>query len=159
MNLISGLSVCLIFTFAGCGPESPYERHSSEEVLLKIFREERATFERMLSLLKADRRLARVYANKPLPDISTVSREYLAGFQRSLIEIGCVKCSFEGVGEVAFNPSLSGWGVSGSSQGYMHMKRAPSDLRKSLDGPKTPRQMERGVFRHIEGDWYLFFQS
>jgi hypothetical protein len=56
---------------------------------------------------------------------------------------------------VEFIVSASGLAVSGSAKGFYYSASSPAPIVDQLDNPGDARIL----YRHIEGNWYLFYSS
>jgi hypothetical protein len=136
--------------------------HPADEALLSNFRSHRADFERLLQMFLADKGLGRVAPDFTRPDAPQsvgVAPERISEYRNLFKKLG-LTAGIEGYEEkdhVWFHASTYGLAVTGSSKGYAHLKQRPALVVGSLDSYRHRDSRSFVVFRHIEGDWYLYF--
>lgn len=157
MRALHLLLIALSVFLSGC---EPYEDHDSDAVLLKTFRDKRATFEELLTMIQADRGLERVADSWTHPDPPRISPERLSKYRQNLKSIGCDQGfeHFTGKPGIIFIASSVGT-MSGSTKGYYYNEAVPNALVKDLDFFRSQTGRSYEVFRHIEGSWYLIYQN
>ena len=72
--LLIALSICVL----GC---QPFGEHETDAALLKTFRDQRATFDELLSMIQADRGLERVADHWTQPDPPPISLDRLSKYR------------------------------------------------------------------------------
>ena len=158
-KLTRRLSACLLLlALCGCGSS----KHPSDERLIENFRAHKAEFDQLLRTFLADRGLTRVAEDFTRPDnagVVGVSAESLKAYRRLFDRLG-LKGGVEGPEPkeiVLFYASTQGLGVSGSSKGYAYCKERPPRLADDLDAYRPTDKESFTVFRHLEGNWYLYY--
>jgi hypothetical protein len=151
--LLIALSVC----FLGCEPD---EDHDKDAILIKTFRDQRATFDELLEMIQSDRDLERVDSDWTQPNPPPISPERLSKYRQQLKSIGCLRGfeHFKGKPGVTFIASCVGT-MSGSAKGYYFSEVTPDPLVKDLDAYRPEHSRGYEAYRHIEGGWYLIFES
>jgi hypothetical protein len=146
----------------------PRSRPPRESKLIDSFYAHRSAYERLKDMLFADEQLHRVATwgvetNKsdgpqkpPVQDFSSARyHEYLA-----LLEETGAKSAFRERGQhpklVAIGIWASGWGGNTRHIDICWMDHAPTNQVSSLDDYYRNSTRPRRVFRHIDGNWYLF---
>ena len=154
----------LMLSTAFTGGDIP---HKSDEELIANFHSHRPEFDRLLQMINEDQGLLRVddsWTSPENPQAVGISREridaYHGLFRRAGIPRGF--SAFQTRDFIEFIASAQGLVVSGSSKGYLYATEPPPRLVDDLD---NYRPQDKGlsrafpVFRHIEGNWYLFFEA
>ena len=152
------LASLLLLALCGCSSSE----HPSDEKLIENFRAHKAEFDQLLRTFLADRGLTRVAEDFTRPEDAAsvgVSAEGLKAYRRLFDRLG-LKGGVEGPEPkdlVLFYASTQELGVSGSSKGYAYCKERPPRLADDLDAYRPPDKGSFTVFRHLEGNWYLYF--
>ncbi len=135
-----------------------------DEVLIATFIEHRAEFERLREMSTEDATMSRVDEDWTNP--ATMDTARVEEYRRLFKIIGTPR----GItvrpepDRVELMSTGHGWVASSSSKGYLYFKKKPNLKRGSvklvdnLDGYGWHSQMDTFVIRHIEGDWYLYFE-
>jgi hypothetical protein len=154
----------LMLSAAFTGGDIP---HKSDEELIANFQSHKAEFNRMLQMINEDKDLARVdydWTSPENPRTVGISQErideYRSLFRRAGVPRGF--SAFQSKDSIEFIASSQGLAVSGSSKGYLYAKEPPSRVIDNLDNyraQKSTLSPAFPVFRHIEGNWYLFFEA
>jgi len=153
------LAALLLLALAGCGSGS----HPSDKKLIENFQTHKAAFDQLLRMFLADKGLGRVGEDFTRPENASsvgVNAEGLKAYRRLFERLG-LKGGVEGYDEkdiVLFYASAEGLSVSGSSKGYAYCKQRPPLVVEDLDSYKSPGDKSFTAFRHLEGNWYLFFE-
>jgi len=141
--------------------------HKSDEELIANFRSHRGEFTRLLQMINEDRDLKRVdyYWTSPENPRSIGITQNRIDEYRTLFRQACVPrgfSAFQSKDYIEFIASSLGLAVSGSSKGYLYAKEPPARLIDNLDnyrGQSSKMSPAFPVYRHIEGNWYLFFEA
>ncbi|CAN5684851.1 hypothetical protein BH24ACI3_BH24ACI3_00520 [soil metagenome] len=167
---VTSLLVILVFALLGCGPKE----HPKDAVMKENFAVHRAEFEELLKMFKEDRSLGRVGAGFTRtasffeeckgPDAWNgkeieVSQERIVEYQNLFVILGLPN-GIEGYCEkenVSFYASSKGLSVSGSSKGYAYLEKPPVLLVDDLDSYWSEDSRSFTAYRHIDGNWYLYF--
>lgn len=154
------LAACLALLSPQAGCSSP--NHPSDAALVENFRSHRSGFEQLLGMFVADRGLGRVAYDFTRPENAEtvgVNGDRLRAYRELFDELG-LSAGIEGYGEkdlVLFHASTYGLAVSGSSKGYAYLKERPALVVDDLDKYRSPDGRSFTAYRHVEGDWYLYF--
>jgi len=172
-------SLTALIVLAAClGTSScffPAEReHPKDSELIKNFQTHRAEFDELLEMFKADRSLGRVG-----PDFTRsasffetctgpnawngeepeVSEGRLKDYRTRFTKLG-LTAGIEGYCEkdaVHFHASTRGLSVTGSSKGYAYLASPPKIVVDDLDTYWSEDGKSFTAYRHIDGNWYLYF--
>ena len=88
-----------------------------------------------------------------------VSNERLKEYKKLFATIG-LSAGIEGYCEkkmITFYASTQGLSISGSTKGYAYLVTPPKTLVDNLDNYWSSDNRSFTAFRHIEGNWYLYF--
>ena len=148
----------LLLTVGGCGKSS----HPTDDALLRNFASHEADFERLLTMIRADKKLQRVDDTWTRPeDPSTIGitperiRSYRALFSTLGIPRGFY--AFHDPEHFTFLSSTRGLSVSGSAKGYAYLAQRPNLVVTNLDAYWSADGRSFTAYRHIKGSWYLYF--
>ena len=149
-----------------------FDHHANEAELIRIFREHRPTFERLVAMSDSDPDFSRIAPRFVLPDSTwpmrtgvpahSMSRqrwnEYRAVFDSLHLADGLGR---HGSGDTAV-VELTAWSkgmLDGeSSKGYVFSRRPLTPLVVALEDPKAVRWADHGpVYRAIAPNWYLSY--
>lgn len=157
MRTIPMLIGCISLFVAGCTPD---EEHDSDADLIRVFHDQRATFDKLISMIQADQGLERVDYNWTLPDPPPMSHERLELYRTLLKSIGCVRGfeNFKDKNEIVFIASATGMVTGGSSKGYHFSQHQPSPVVGDLDVYQPGHNRTYVAFRHLEGNWHLIYE-
>jgi hypothetical protein len=142
---------------AGCS-----SKHPSDQVLLSQFQSHQAEFNKLLQMFLIDKRLGRVAYNFTRPENPGeigITQERLKEY-RDLFDELDLSAGIEGYDEkdlVWFHASTQGLSVTGSSKGFAYLLKPPKLIVDSLDGYRSKDGRSFTAFRHIEGNWYLYY--
>lgn len=136
----------------------------TDHELLANFERHETTFRKLIEMLKADKGLTRVdvdWTDPNNPETIGVSPARIATYRRMLKDAH-VPRGFEARGDFGGVGFLY-WGIgsavsSDTTKGYAYMTTPPIDLLSSLDGYQPDRENTVRVYRHIRGNWYLFYE-
>jgi len=129
-----------------------------DDVLITNFHAHRAEFEQLREMSTEDATMTRVDDNWTNP--SSLNPTRVAEYRRLFKVIGTPRgiIAHPNRDRIEFISTSHGWVVSGSSKGYLYLKERPIKLVDNLDGYGWHSEMDTFVIRHIEGNWYLFFE-
>ena len=146
--------------------------HPKDSELIANFQNHKDEFNQLLRIFEEDESLGRVandftrrnFYEKAFPknwdgkEIEA-SEERLYKY-RNLFRKLNLSAGIEGYGEknlIVFHASTQGLSVTGSSKGYAYILEEPTILTDSLDEYQSKDGRSFTAFRHIEGNWYLYF--
>ncbi|CAN5498102.1 hypothetical protein BH10ACI3_BH10ACI3_08860 [soil metagenome] len=162
--LSAGALVLVVGSFLACGiysfMASPFLGEEIDDqpdaVLINNFHSQKAEFEQLREMVIQDQTMSRV--DNDWTDPSTFDTTRVAEYRRLFKVIGTPR------GVIAYDrerirliSSSHGWFSSGSTKGYLYLKKPPKNLADSLDNYGWHTKMDTFAVRHIEGNWYLFF--
>ena len=129
---------------------------------MKNFQSHESQFNQLLQMFLSDRGLGRVaydFTRPANPAEIGISRERVEDYRRRFDELG-LSAGIEGYDEkdaVWFHASTQGLSVSGSSKGFAYLLKPPKLQVESLDGYQSKDGRSFTAFRHIAGNWYLYY--
>jgi hypothetical protein len=147
-----------VLELAGCGQRT----HPSDRELMATFAAHRTDFEALRQMIGADRGLLRVSDRDTWPEdyaAAGVAPSRIDEYRRLLRHLGLhsVELSADGT-TVELIVSVVGLVTNGSVKGYVC--GAPPDPRLVVEELDRISAAGTGAgVRHIEGDWYLFFEG
>jgi len=172
INLVNLTIVfCIIIScLLGCNDKE----HQKDEELLKNFQSYKVEFNQLLQNFQEDKSLGRV-----APDFTRtsnffekckepngwngkeveVSNERLAEYRKLFdsLELSAGIEGYCGKEIIQFVSSTKGLSVTGSSKGYAYLRKSPKTLVDNLDNYWSEDRKSFTAYRHIEGNWYLYF--
>ncbi len=116
----------LLLALGGCGKAS----HPSDDVLLRNFKRHEADFERLLTMLRADKKLKNVddgWAQPEDPSSIGVMPERIRSYRKLFSTLGIPRgfCAFHDPERFEFIASTRGLSITGSAKGYAYMQDKP----------------------------------
>lgn len=157
--------ISLVFAFvilpSGCLSGFSKE-HPKDAELLENFQTHKAGFNQLLQMFFADKGLGRVAYDFTRPeDLRTVgvSSERLSEYKKLFRKLD-LSAGIEGYNEkdyIWFHASTQGLSVTGSGKGYAYLKERPPLVVDDLDTYWSKDGRSFTAFRHIEDNWYLYF--
>ena len=148
--------VAIVFV-SGCST-----KHPSDEALVNNFQSHRSEFDQLLQMFLADKKLGRVaydFTRPANPAEIGISGQRLKEY-RKLFDRLDLSAGIEGYDEkdlVWFHASTQGLSVTGSGKGYAWLTKPPQLVVENLDTYWSKDGRSFTAFRHIEGNWYLYF--
>lgn len=147
--------------------------HLKDEKLIENFQSHKAEFNQLLQMFLADKKFGRVASDFTRPasvagkcespnsrtETEAGEEQKLAEYRRLFSVLG-LSAGIEGYCEKAtvfFYASTQGLSVSGSTKGYAYLSKAPEKSVDNLDNYRSADNQSFTAFRHIEGNWYLYF--
>jgi hypothetical protein len=147
----------LTATLAGCS-----RNHPSDQAMTSEFQSHKAQFQQLLEMFQTDKDLGRVaydFTRPAEPEKLGITQERLKQYRALFTELK-LSAGIEGYppkDSVMFIRSTQGLSVSGSSKGFAFLLKQPELLVNDLDEYKAKQQRSFTAFRHIEGNWYLYY--
>ena len=158
------------FVFLGvlsCGPPTD-GGHPSDASLLATFENNRDDFERLLTMCEEDSGMIRIASDftwkkdnvswpRPQSELGITNERwdtYRELFAKTQLRAGILNYQ---PNAVVFSASSQGLLTAGSSKGYEYRRTPPDKVVDSLDSYKFEKAEK--VYRHIEGNWYLYFET
>lgn len=146
---IIGVTVLLYFL-------EPWRAHPSDENLIEAFKGNRASFEAIVAMIQQDADLK----NKPDYLRVRIAQDELGSYRQILTQLNIPVMYVDHSLDVEFAASNLGYAFSGSSKGYSFLKKKPADVVDNLDTFQSKQTSNSGsAYRHIDGNWYLFYES
>lgn len=141
---------------------SSEKKHPKDEDLVGKFHAHKAEFEQLLQMFQDDKGLGRVsdFTRPENPESIGISRERIREYQRLFRKAG-LEAGIEGYDEkeiIWFHASSQGLAVTGSGKGYAYTRKRPETVVDNLDSYWSKDGKSFTAFRHIEGNWYLYFE-
>lgn len=137
--------------------------HLSDAELIATFYRHRAEFERLREMIVHDKQLFRIDSNRTLPDdlqsihipLSRIKnyRELFKMVGIRSIEVSSNRSYIE------FTASFRGFATHNSQKGYVYTDKAPDTSQLFVELDQFTASGVGSGLRHIEGNWYLFFEG
>lgn len=148
----------VLLIVAGCAESS----HPTDDELLRNFTRHEADFERLLTMIRADRKLERVDDTWTRPDDPSsigVTSERIKSYRRLFSTLGIPRgfYAFHDPERFTFLASTRGLSVTGSAKGYAFLAENPTLIVTNLDTHWSADGRSFTAYRHIKGSWYLYF--
>ncbi len=163
-------SILVLFFFVSCGEKS----HPKDVELIANFQNHKEEFNQLLKMFQEDESLGRVasdFTRKNFYEKGSPKKwnrkeieadeKRLTEYRKLFGQLG-LSAGIEGYEEkdsIWFHASAQGLAVSGSSKGYVFVlkKPVPDLVVESLDDTKPNGKESTLAYRHIEGNWYLYY--
>lgn len=152
--------IIFIILLIGCSKQS----HPTDFELIDNFNKNRELFIEMFMMIETDSKLKMVDDNRTFPDDHFqigISYERISEYRKLLnkCKIPFGFSAFHKEEEIEFIASSFGIATGGSSKGYTYMKFQPvkNEIVGSIDCYKPNNSKNYHVYKHIEGNWYLFY--
>lgn len=165
----------MVFAFSSLLLSCDGREHPKDAILIENFNAHRGEFEELLQMFQADRSLGRVGSdftrsasffekctgpnawngNEP-----EVSEDRLKDYRTRFAKLG-LAAGIEGYCDkdwVLFYASTQGLSITGSDKGYVHLASPPKKVVEDLDTYWSDDKKSFTAYRHIEGNWYLYFR-
>jgi len=129
----------------------------SDEILIDIFHKDPQVFEQLYKMVTEDNMMTHVDNNWTEP--ANLPKDRVAEYRKLFKEAGIyggVNVSVDRK-KIEFITSAQGWVASGSSKGYMYLTKMPEKLVDNIDVLQEHSRMDVCLYRHIEGNWYLYY--
>ncbi|MGH7866176.1 MAG: hypothetical protein ACREP9_00765 [Candidatus Dormibacteraceae bacterium] len=136
----------------------------SDSVMIRHFDREEAAFDKLVKMVSADKALVRVDEDWTMPADTRgigVSARRLAAYRELLREAGTPR----GFKVLQANTGydfyfwLRGSAISDDvEKGFAYRTSPPEHIVQTLDGIRADSGKYMVVYRHIVGDWYLFYE-
>jgi len=161
--LLFGLGVCVPALIAGMFHAADHhEDPPTDQQMLANFQRHQATFDQLVRIAQADKRLTRVGDNWTQPDdpLSAGVGQSRIDQYRKLFGVAGVMGGFESDADgVEFYYWGRGSAISSDTdKGYIYEKKPPTPLLPSLDRCHPNGENPTFAYRHIAGDWYLYYK-
>lgn len=130
--------------------------------LINRFNRQKDDFERLVVMLRADSGIQRIDEDWTAPSDPSrigISKERLATYRQLFKKLGIPR-GIEVVHQpecITFIASSIGLSISGSAKGYAYLEEPPQLVVDNLDTYWSANGQSFTAFKHIKGDWYLFF--
>ena len=173
LNLVLLFGIIVVIAGSACFLYAEKD-HPKDRDLLEFFSENRHDFDALIAMFKADRSLGRIGSNFERTssffgeckgdkvwngDKIEVTKERLSDY-RSLFTKLKLPAGIEGYcdkHEIYLYASTKGLSITGSTKGYAFLDERPKVLVDDLDTYWSADGKSFIAYRHIEGNWYLFF--
>jgi len=147
------------FSFGGCLFES---KHATDEYMIANFKAHQSEFDQLLQMILSDKGLLRVDNDWTLPanpEAVGVSQERISGYRKIFHRVGVPRgfSARESRDEIDFIATTKGLSVTGSAKGYTWLSKRPELVIDNLDKYWSTDGKSFTAYRHIEGNWYLWF--
>jgi hypothetical protein len=113
-------------------------------------------------MFQSDKKLGRVaydFTRPEKPGEIGITEERIKEYRRFFDELKLTAGieGYEPKDSVMFIRSTQGLSISGSSKGFAYLEKRPELLVDSLDDYRSKDGRSFTAFRHIEGNWYLYY--
>lgn len=136
-------------------------RFPSDEMMIAHFRANKGDFERLLSMFRNDKELARIGEDFTDPAVIVIRQERLREYRNLLKQLDIY--SLGGSTEkdfVKLHSHSVGLSISGRAKGYVYSEEIPRLVVDDLDAYFAKHKRSSfTAYRSIEGNWYLFYDS
>jgi hypothetical protein len=166
--------VLLAFFAIGCMTDIWKKEHPKDEKLIENFQSHKEEFNQLLQMFLEDKYVGRIdfdftrasdffekckSSDGQNGNEIELSKDRLESYRKLFNELG-LSFGIEGYCEkekVIFYASTQGLSVSGSTKGYAYLANPPEKIVDNLDKYWSQDRQSFTAFRHIEGNWYLYF--
>jgi hypothetical protein len=136
------------------------DRIDKDTVMIENFHKHRAEFKKMVEMIKTDTGLERVDWDCTRPEnLSSIgiAPERIAQYRELFKKAGVPRgFCYRGYG-IEFIAGAWGLCTSSISKGYFYTEYKPPQLVENLDEYRSQDSKSFPAYRHIEGNWYLYF--
>jgi hypothetical protein len=167
------LACIVAFALTGCASDP------TDDAMIKAFQENRQEFESLKAMVTHDKYLNRVdmdWTDPAVPSTVGVTSERIAEYRRIFQRLGITR-GFQAYGdrtEIEFIAHAEGLSVSGHAKSYCWREFPPAETVNSIDALRAKKSEEYQkyldhktssfeehviAYRHIDGNWYLFYES
>ena len=148
----------LLLVLGGCGKSD----HPKDDALISNFKRNELDFDRMVTMLREDKELERVDDTWTKPDDPAsigVTKERIDSYRALFSKLGIPRgfYAFHDPERFTLLASVHGLSISGSAKGYAYLVQKPDLVVGSLDEYWSPDGKSFTAYRHIKGNWYLYF--
>jgi hypothetical protein len=150
-------SLAVAFLLLGCS-ETPTPRDAE---LLENFRRHQEEFSRLVQMLKQDRRLQHLWSDSITPT-GAIDEERWNEYRKILSRIGVrgVHANLGDGSKAKFRAEKRNYASYASyEKGYVYSEKKPEVIRESLDLKRSEVPPYAVHYRHIEGNWYLYYEN
>ena len=152
------LALIIPLLSAGCAKN----QHPSDETLLQNFNVHEKEFDELLTMLRADKKLERVDVGWTRPDNPAsigVAPERIKSYRELFKKLDIPRgfYAYHAPERFSFIASASGLSIGGSGKGYAYLEDQPELVVASLDNYRSPTGRSFTAYRHIKGNWYLYY--
>jgi hypothetical protein len=154
------LACVFVFWLSSRSPNFIVHSHPSDEQLIDNFTQHRAEFDQLAQMLIEEQELFVIFPDDPgkcqIKDqklIKATDNSKCNDFVQLFKRLG-LEWAYSGSEPLRLPVSFSGISVSGSTKGYYYSSD-PSALSSEIVS-NTDKASGQSVYRHIEGNWYIF---
>lgn len=143
-----------------------YTLAPSDQQLISKFEHHHAAFDTLISMAKADKDYIAVNSSTNIPEGSegtSLSQKRVAEYRR-MLSTADLHGRFTAETDVSegYEADLSCWSQGSSLtevniKGYAYLSRPPDALLNSLDDFEPDKNLDGAVYRHLQGNWYLYY--
>ena len=136
--------------------------HQPDAWMIANFQKHKSDFERLRQMILEDKGLNRVddnWTDPQEPLTIGIKSERIARYRRIFQQLGIPR-GFSATAErdkIEFITTTQGWLAGGSLKSYMYLKTPPDEVLDDLDKLTFQERPVGTGYRHIEGNWYLYF--
>lgn len=150
------IGIVAVFVFYSF-PNFDEQEHLPDSILIQNFHANRQQFENLRTKLERDRHIRRIDDN--WSDPPNIAPEVLREYRSLFAVIGTQGLhNWRDPVSIKLIASSRGWAASGSSKGYVYLAERPKSLEAELDSHTFGSGGYGPYYRHIDGNWYLYFE-
>ena len=136
--------------------------HPSDKALVENFQAHKADFNELLQMFLTDDGLVRVDLDRTDPketEALGITEARLVNYRTLFRKLGLTRgiSGYGGKKRILFLSSTKGLGISGSGKGYAYSITPLEPIAENLESYESKDGKSFTVYKHIEGNWYLFF--
>jgi hypothetical protein len=168
VSVLVSLLVCAVLAFVAIALLFPHASPPKEKHVIQNFYEHRATFEQLRDMLIEDKKLVRLAdwgvqtttsmgtSERPTGDFPPDRYKQYLTLLKKVGGIGAHRDGNDPPADVCIWVCASGWGGETRHLDICWETRAPTNQIVSLDDFYRTPKPRKPMFRHIEGNWYLW---
>lgn len=160
LTLISMFCVAFVW-ISSKNPNSLFATHPTDEQLFNNFTRHQNEFDRLANMLTSENRLLVIFPDSRNCQVSDQKLVSAADDPQCLQYVEIFKnlgigWSYSGEEPLYLNVSSVGLSVSGSTKGYYYSSHGPPSYGVIVNDAETESVYDQFVFKHLEGNWYIF---
>src|SRR5436305_3785366 len=151
-RVLAGMGVALLL--AGCSdPPTPKDKE-----LLENFRQHQPEFSHVVQMLGEDRKLQHLWPNSISPK-NAIDEKRWDEYRKIMSSIGTrgIHANLGKDSEVMFRSDSLNY--ASYDKGYVYSEKKLEPLKESLDLKRTDVPPYQIYYKHIEGNWYLYYEN
>jgi len=143
-------------------PDFSGQPHQPDRQMIANFQTHKTEFEYLRQMVTEDKWLTRVdddWTEPRDPQTIGILPDRIAKYRRIFHQLGIPRgiSATAGRDRIEFIASSQGWVASGSSKSYVYLAKRPDEVLDDLDSLSSLQKPFGIGYKHIEGNWYLYF--